>query len=211
MAFVTDRDLMVLEPNVFRDIVFEAQTLATASDGAVSGTTLTSAGSDFASAGVETGAVAVVDGVALEVVERLSATSLSVSRLRADASGALVPPTAGTDLSVRVSTFGQQIAESEARALRSLGLSDAVVEGETVAEALVGAGLVRLIALGALELVYAAASTRAEASDPNWARSVWYGQRAGAELRRVGARLDSNADGLADAVRRVQPGRLVRE
>lgn len=210
MALATDRDLLALEPNVFRDIVFEAQTLVTASDGAVSGTTLTSSASDFASAGVSAGHVVMVDGAALEVVERLSATELSVSRLRAG-SGALIPPVAGTGLAVRVSSFGVQIRESEARVMRGLGLTDAVVAGEVVAEALAGAGIVRLIALGALELVYAAASTRAEGSDPTWARSAWYGERASAELRRVGARLDSNADGLADAVRRVQPSRLVRE
>lgn len=211
MALATDRDLLALEPNVFRDIVFEAQTLVTATDGALSGTTLTSAASDFAGAGVESGHVVVVDGAALEVAERLSATELSVSLLRTDGAGALVAPAPGTGLSVRVSSFGVQIAESDARVKRALGLTDAVLASETVPAALAGAGVTRLVALGALELVYAAASTRAEGSDPNWMRSAWYGERASAELRRVGARLDSNADGLADAVRRVQPARLVRE
>ena len=211
MAFVVDRDLVVLEPNLFRDVVFDAQVLATADDAVVAGTVLTSIGSDFVAAGVDGGAVAVVDGVSLEVVARLSALSLSLSRVRSDGEGALLPPTAGSDVSVRVSTFGPQVAEAEARVLRSLGVSDAVLSGETVPAALVGSGIRRVVVLAALELVYAAASTRAEGSDPYWARSVWYGERARQELRRVGARLDGDGDGIADSVRRVQPSRLVRE
>ncbi len=208
MAFAVDRDLLVLEPNLFRDVVFDAQVLATASDALVAGTVLTSTGSDFVSAGVEAGTVAVVDGVSLEVVARLSALSLSLSRLRSDGEGALLPPAAGSALSLRVSTFGPQIAEAETRVLRSLGITDVVSGGETL---LAGSGITRLVALSALELVYAAASTRAEGSDPYWARSVWYGERSRQELRRVGARLDVDGDGIADEVRRVQPSRLVRE
>lgn len=211
MALVTDRDLVVFEPNVFRDVAFTAQTRARTEDAALSGTVLTSASAQFATVRVDQGAVAVVDNMTLEVVERISETSLSVSVLRAEPELPLVPPAEGTGLSLRISSFDIQIAEAESRVTRSLGVDGWESQSESALTVLAEAGVVRLIALGTLELVYAAASSRTETSDPFWARSSWYGQRARAELRRVCARLDTDGDGLVDRVRRVQPARLVRE
>jgi len=211
MALATDRDLLVLEPNVFRDVAFAAQTRVTAEDAALSGTVLSSASSSFVAGGVDQGAVAVVGTASLEVAERLSETSLSVSIVRAEPEMPLIPPAAGSGLHLRVSTFDVQIAESESRVVRALGLQTLEDQSDAESTLLAEAGIVRLVSLGALELVFAAASSHTEPSDPNWARSSWYRQRARDELRRVRARLDTDGDGVADRVRRVQPARLVRE
>src|SRR5690606_33476452 len=106
MTFSTDRDLLVLEPNLFRDAAWSALTRVSATDATVAGATLTSASSDFLAAGVAPGMIALVDGAALEVVEVLSSTELSVSRLRDGASDPPIPPLPVTNADLRIATFG---------------------------------------------------------------------------------------------------------
>jgi len=208
MALATDRDLLILEPNVFRDAAFDSQTPLRATDGALASGVLTSASSDFVAAGAAAGSVVLAGGLPLVVTTVNSAASLDVALVRADG-GSPAPPPDGTDLAVRLSTFGPQIDESSRRTRRALGLIETGDPGEPAL--LESAGVTRLVAIGALELVYAAAATRSEASDPMWSRSAWHGERYRAELRRVAARLDTTGDGSADGVRRTQPTRLVRE
>jgi len=206
MAQTTDRDLLALEPNVFRDVVFASQTLAAGDDGVIAGTTLTSVAADFAAAGVGAGSVVVIGGrTTLEVVERQSAGLLTVSLPRASVLDAAIPPTAGLDLSFRAATFAPQIALAEREALRDLGLD----EGD--AAAIVGGGMTRLTAIGALRHVYAASATSADDGDPHWSRAMRWMEERKRELRRVVVGLDRDGDGVAEETRRVQPARLARE
>jgi len=207
MALATDRDLLILEPNVFRDVLFDSQTPVRADDGAIASGVLTSASSDFVAAGAAVGSVVLTAGLPLVVTAVNSATSLDVALVRAD-DAPPAPPPDSEGLAVRLSTFGPQIDESERRTRRSLGIA---ASDDDVSELLECAGVTRLVAIGALELVYAAAATRTEPSDPMWARSAWHHERYRAELRRVVARIDTDGDGTADGVRRTQPTRLVRE
>ena len=205
MAFAADRDVLALEPNVFRDVVFDAQRRLTLTDGVVAGSVLSSLSVDFEEAGVGAGSVVLVSDHAYEVVERLSATSLSLSRLRDDRGGAVIPVPSGTGQSVRVHTFAPQIDDAHGRVVRGLGITNesAVID--------VDAGLIRLEAMGALQAVFAAAANEAAAHDPLWSRALHYGDRFNRELRRLSVGLDTNGDGSVDAAARAQPARLVRE
>jgi hypothetical protein len=207
MAYATDRDLLALEPNVFRDVAFDGQVLATAADGIIAGTTLSSTSTDFEAAGVGAGSVVIVNGTALEVIERLSSDLLSVSKPRASSSGAAVPPAAGTGLSLRATTFAPQIALAQRQTERDLGLD---VDGLADA-ALRSAAMTRVVAHGALHHVFAAAATSAEKRDPMWTRALWHLEQREKRLRRLVVELDLDGDGTTDATRRIQPTRMVRE
>jgi hypothetical protein len=183
--------------------------------GSISGGTLTMASQDtgFDTAGVDAGSVVVAGGAAFEVVSRLSASSLGVSRLRAFESDDAIPPVNMADVAVSVSTFAPQIADVHRRLLRMLGIEPAGTEGiDVVTEAAVtnGAELARLEALGALHLIFAGAAAATRGLSPEWEKAEWYRVRFDDERRRVEARLDVDGDGVVEAVRRPTAVRFVR-
>ena len=208
---VTDRDLLMLEPNLFRDLGWLGQRRF-GGTGSIAGTTLTVSG-DVAldDAGVSAGHVALVDETAYEVLERLSATELTVSRLRAEATGATIPPTPVSGKPVAVYTFEPQVALARAQVLRSVGIDP---EGEsagapTEGDILNPGALRSAIALGALHLVFTAA---ADFGDPEAlaGKATMYGDRFAAELRRVTVEIDTDGDGQPNALRRAAAAFLHR-
>ncbi len=202
--FAKDRDLLVLEPGLFGEVNWVGQRLV-AGTGTVSGTTLTLTQADAGldDAGVGAGHVVLIGGTGYEVLARLSATEMTVSRLRADEGDAPIAPAPVTGATVSVFTFAPQIGEVHRRTLRMLGV-------ESAAEIVNGAALSMLEALGALHLVYAGASAHAGPSSPAGQRADWYRQRYEAERRRVVAEVDVNGDGAAEVARRPGVGRWVR-
>lgn len=210
--FATDRDLLVLEPNLFRDVGWLGQRLVQGT-GSVSGTTLTVAGVDLAALGVTAGHVVVVDGASLEVIARLSATTLTVSRVRAEADSAVVPPAAGTGLAVVITTFRPQIALVHRQVLRMLGVA-AVGEGSggEISEAqIVNAEDLRLVeAAGALHIVLASAAALAGPQSALGQRAEAFKRMFAAERGRVSARIDVDGDGVADAQRYLNAMQLFR-
>lgn len=218
MSFAVDRDLLALEPGLFRDVSWTAQKLVDVAGASVSGTTLTASGADFVGAGVAAGHIALVAGVAHEVVTRLSATQLTVSRLREEATAPAIPPGATTGAAVVIATFMPQIRIVHEQVMRSLGIEPSAASGAPAVEA--GApteanvvnpgGLARLEALGALHLIYTGAAALVDAASPLWAKAEVYRARFAEERRATGAALDLDGDGIADAVRRASALRLVR-
>lgn len=210
--FATDRDLLVLEPNLFRDVGWLGQRLVQGT-GSVSGTTLTVAGVDLAALGVTAGHVVVVDGASLEVIARLSATTLTVSRVRAEADSAVVPPAAGTGLAVVITTFRPQIALVHRQVLRMLGVA-AVGEdaaGEISEAQIVNAEDLRLVeAAGALHIVLASAAALAGPQSALGQRAEAFKRMFAAERGRVSARIDVDGDGVADAQRYLNAMQLFR-
>ena len=218
--FAADRDLLVLEPNLFRDVGWVGQRLSRGT-GTVAGTTLTIASPEVAldTAGVTAGHVVVVAGVAYEVVTRLSATQLTISRLREATSGAgaaNIPPTAITAVECSIVTFVPQIAMAHTEIVRLAGLeftgtpaaggAGATDEASVVKEP----GVVRLEAIGALAIVWAAASGLLGAGSPGHQRAEWYRERFVRERERVGIRVDLNGDGIAEEVRGLNAKRMRR-
>lgn len=204
--FATDRDLLVIEPNVFRDLFWVGQRL-TRGVGSVSGTTLTIASPEvaFDAANIGAGNVACVNGVSYEVTARLSATTLTISRVRAEGSTANVPPTAVSGVECWIATFGPQIEMVHRQIVRMAGIVPGVgpyPHGEIGEGAITNASeLVRLEALGALNLIYSGASAGAAMDAPAARRESLYRRLYGEERARVRVEIDTNGDGIADAVR----------
>lgn len=212
--FATDRDLLVLEPSLVRDVGWAGQRVVKGT-GDVSGTTLTMTSQDvgFDLAEVGAGHVVTVGGVVYEVVDALSNTQLTISRMRADPAGAALPPSATTGAAVEVMSYRPQIAMVHGQVLRMLGIDpDAGEEIGVVTEASItnGPSLALLEALGALHLVFAAASALAGEGSPAAFKMGMYRDRFAAERGRAAARIDTDGDGVADATRRPSVVQLVR-
>lgn len=223
--FITDRDLLVLEPNLFREVGWLGQRVL---DGtcSISGATLTVPGSvDLGALGITAGHVVLVSGLPLEVLARPSSTTLTVSRVRADtADAALAPGNAPSGTPVQCWTFRPQIALVHAQVLRLLGVEPAEggQGGPVVAGQLAESQVVRprslwvLEALLALHQIYSAAAglsggagfgaVRASGTpgdSPIADRAEMYRRRAALERTRAVAYLDTNNDGVAEIARYV--------
>lgn len=211
--FAKDRDLLVVEPNLFRDVGWLSQRVLRGT-GAISGTTLSISAADggFDTAGVGAGSVVVVDGVSCEVIERLSATQATISRPRVGALDPVLPPAAVTGKDTVVFTFAPQIAAVHGEILARLGIRGGDEIGDGPAESAITnpAALVRLEVLGALAMVWGAASALTGRESPAAERAEWYRQRFERERQSVRVRLDLDGDGAADAARHAASARLVR-
>ena len=177
--FCQDRDLLGVEPRVFLDGGFPSQQLIAGGDGNLSGTTFTSATSDFQSAGLGAGMVlttytaSAAEGNALEIVSVDSATSLTVSVLRADAESAAVAPPAGTGLNFHVRTFSPQIRGTSATLAEKLRQM-IEVGGICAADFADSAQLRRTTCYGALSGIFVARAENAAPFDANWIKAEHY-------------------------------------
>jgi hypothetical protein len=211
MTMLTDRDLLLIEPSLFSSALGLATLLIDVTDGNVSGTSLTSAGSDFASMGIDAGHVAVIDGETTEVVERVSATELTVSLPRVTAEDPLIAPAPGSSLSVKVPTFGRQINLSRGWVLGSLGieiddeglpLGDSILLNATEVE--------KLIALETIARLFHLAAALDPTDQSLAEMAAHYAGELTAARHRTQAVLDLDGDGVADASRRVSVATLIR-
>lgn len=223
--FITDRDLLVLEPNLFRDVGWLGQRVLD-STCSIAGTTLTVPGAvDLAALGVTTGHVILVNGLPLEVLARPSSTTLTVSKVRADtADAAIAPGSAPGGTPAQVWTFRPQIALVHAQVLRLLGVepagggfSGSAFDGQLVESQIIrGRSLWVLEALLALHQIYSAAaglsggagssagrSPATSTPSPLAERAEMYRRRAALERTRAVAYLDTNNDGVAEIARYV--------
>lgn len=213
--FASDRDLLALEPRLFLDIAWTTQKIVDAPGGTISagGDTLTLLGVDFAALGVGAGFVALAGLVPLEVVDRLSATQLRVSKLRASEGDAVIPAAAGSSLAVLVTSFRPQIGIVHGQLLRTLGVEPGVAgtaerpgeENITNPRALALAE-----SLGALHLIFASAAALVGGDSPLWVKAGMYRARFAAERARVVAEFDLDGDGAPDALRRPNIMQFVR-
>jgi hypothetical protein len=209
--FTSDRDLLTLEPNLFRDAGWVGQRLL-ATTGSTSGTTLTIDAGSLADAGIDAGHVLVYDAVPLEVLAVGSATAATVSILRAGIGDpAITPPTLGTK-NVACWTFRPQIALVHTQILRMLGIEPDAPPDALVTEASIvnPASLALAESLGALHLVYSAAAALSQTDSALAARAQMYRQRFGEERQRAVARIDLDGDGAADATRRLNLVQFLR-
>ncbi|MFG0299846.1 MAG: hypothetical protein ACF8K1_09630 [Phycisphaerales bacterium JB047] len=201
--FSQDRDLVVHEPGLMRDVGWAGQRRLSV-QGSVVGTQLTLASGSLEDAGVSAGHVVVFDDVTLEIVSVDSATTATVSLMRGDVSGAAVPPIAASNRSVVVYDFSAQRAIVHTQVLAMLGID---AEGDAVFgldETLITnpGALTRLEALGTLHLIYAGASAPSRASDRYAQRAELYRQRYQRERESVVAMIDTDGDGIAEVTRR---------
>ena len=212
--FARDRELLILEPSLVRDVGWAGQRLVSGT-GDVLGTTLTMSNQDvgFDLAGVDGGFVVVVGGVVYEVVARLSNTQLTISRMRGNDSGAVLVPSPTTGASVEVLTYVPQIGVVHEQMLAMVGIDAQAQAGPgVVTEAsITNANELRVYeALGALHLVYAAASALVDENSAVGYKAKMYRERFAAQRGLVVVKIDSDGDGVADVARRPSVVQMVR-
>lgn len=206
MSFCQDRDILCIEPIAFLSGGSAGQQRITGGDGVISGTTFTSAGSDFLLAGLAVGMVICTydtipaEGHAWEIVSVDSATTLTISVLRADRNDSAVAPPAGTNLSFFVRSYAPQIegvGATLAEKLRQI----AEVAGITSADFADSAQLRAATAYGALAGIFLARADNARPHDANWIKAEYYrGEflRCQNQLRLA---VDADGDGVAEQTR----------
>jgi hypothetical protein len=210
--FATDRDLLAIEPNLFRDVAWLAQTIAQTT-GTLEAGTLTLADAVPAGA-VEVGMVCVVGRSPLEILEVVGTDTLRVSLTRIDVAGPQLMPMDRVDASVTIATFGPQLGLVHGQLLRMLGITSDLVTGPgvvTEASIVNPRDLWLVECFGALNLVYAAAAAALPETSPAAQRAKMYQERFAKERWRVRARIDLDGDGVADAERALSVTHLVRE
>jgi len=206
--FALDRDLLVFEPGLFRDVSWLGfKRISTI--GALVGTTVTINTGSFVTKEIAAGHVLIFDGVPLEVVSVESATQATVSVLRSDLSSSAVPWFDASNRGVAVYDFGAQRAMVHRQILTMLGF-DPDAEGFSGSVVTNPGALVRLEALGTLHLIYASAAAPGRGSDGFDQRAQMYKERFGAERERVVAAIDLDGDGIAETTRRPNAFVLVR-
>jgi hypothetical protein len=207
--FAQERDMLAIEPHAFTDALWAGRRLASGSAG-VSGTTLTTTSStaDFTEAQAQAGQVVVFNGVPLEIISVTSGTVLHVSRLRASVEDDPLPPGDAAGVSFTLVSFAPQIAIVHRQLVGMLGLDRPGGPGvEVIVDTL---ALTHAEALGALHLVYAAASALSGPSSSLVARAAMYADMFSRARQTLAVGLDLDGDGVVDATRRPAIMQLVR-
>ncbi len=201
-----DRDLLTIEPDVFTGGGFDSQQPAGGTDGAVSGTTFTSASADFTAANIQVGMVLCIystvpaEGRCYEIISVDSATSLTVSVLRADRDADAVAPPAGTELKYYINTFAPQIAGSEAtlhEKLRQIGEAD----GISLTDFVDSSQLRKAVALASLASIFTARASNATGDDANWVKAEFYRRQHVTAVGALRLAKDIDGDGFAEQTR----------
>jgi hypothetical protein len=211
MPLITDVDLLTIEPSIFLDATAAATKLMSGSDGVIAGTTLTSAASSFVAASIDAGHVAVVAGEALEIVQRTSATTLSVSRPRPATSTLSIAPNAGSSLAFTIWTFQRLIELAEQSILAALAIDADHPTQPLQTDAILNHPAVeRIVATAAIARVCAVAAAADPASETLKQRASDYVQELERLRQQLIVVLDLDGDGVADATRRIAVACVVR-
>lgn len=210
-----DKDLLALEPGLFRDASWVGQRLVVGT-ASVSATTLTLTSQDvnFEQAGVGAGSVVLIDNEPAEVIARTSATVLTVSKLRAGGDEPSIPLPTASAAAVRVFTFRPQLELVQRQVLRMLGLEpDAPAPaGQPTTEHIANPEALRpVIAVGAVHLALVAASALSGELSPLRQRADMYRRMYALQRERLVVRFDMQGDGSAEFVRRPNLMRFTRQ
>jgi len=207
----TDRDLLALEPLLFRDTIWLSQRLcrgtASINEFTLDASTLDV---DFDVAGVNRGHVVTVGGASYEVVEVTDSTQLVITRLRADDDDPGARPTPVTNAETFVMTFRPQLGLVERQIYLMAGLDpdnapDPILGPRQPAPDQITnpAALRHLNVLGALHLIFSASSFSAPADSPLARRAAGYRDAFNHERARIRIELDLDGDGKPDIARRL--------
>lgn len=212
--FSSDRDLLTLEPTLFRDVSWLAQTLALGT-GSLAAGTLTLDDPLLAGTGIAPGHIVMVDRIPLEVLAVTDDSTLTVSLLRPDPAGPQIVPVNRAGSAVSIITFAPQRALTHRQLLAMLGITPdgatpTSIEAVTESQILNPQDLTLVESLGALHLIYSAAAAALSDDSPQATRARMYQQRFAQERWRARAEIDLNNDSLADATRTLNISHLLR-
>ncbi|MEM8758492.1 MAG: hypothetical protein AAGF47_12020 [Planctomycetota bacterium] len=206
---------MVYEPRLFLDVSWLGQRLVRVT-ASISGGLAVASGEDFAADGVGTGSVASFNEASYEVLVVVLGDRLALSRLRADPDDPVINPPDFSSAVVEVTSFAPQLGVVHRQVLRMLGIDPSDPRDDALDETAVlnPGALVRLECLGALHLIFAAATASAVGSGVGGAgyaqRASMYRERFAAERSRVSVLIDTDGDGEPEATRRPGVGHLIR-
>lgn len=209
-----DRDVVVIEPNLYRDVIFASQRLARGTCEIVEfsfGATDSDVSLD--TSGIVPGDVVVAGGVAYEIMAMGGATDLTISRVREDREGPLVMPPSLGPLSFHVATIRPQLRCARELVLRMAGIPayGEAVAGSPRAENVTNArDLISAQVYAALAMVYSALGAGQGNEGAMNQRAALMQRRFEFEAERTGVLVDLNGDGKPDAVRRLTGGVMVR-
>jgi len=199
--FAKDRDLLVIEPGLYRDVVWNGQRLLSGT-GDLSGTTLTLTSGSFLDGEIGAGHVVLVDSVPMEVVSVQSDAVAMVSIMRGDSSSSVIPGKPATGAVVEVFTFAPQVEIVHRQVMSMVGIDVDDVDGLGDSAVTNPGALVVLEVLGALHLIYASAGAPGRGGEAFLDRAKLYQQRFSAERGSVVAFIDLDGDGIAETRRR---------
>jgi len=217
VSFSNDVDILKFEPILFGELYLPWQVLAAGTGGELSGTTFTASEADFVSAQISAGGViylqsadGTLDG-AYEIVSVDSATQLGVSVVRSDSDDAAVAPTAATDISYRISTFGPQASEVGFQLTEYFGIKPGNPASDIDVEDVLDTDVLkRASVFAAISSVYAMLASKAR--DENfWKKSLHYQKLFAKARERCRLSIDFGSDGVADVTKVGASGRLVRD
>jgi hypothetical protein len=202
MAFATDRNLLVLEPGLFREVAWTGQALVSLTDGVLTGTTLTSATGGFQTSNVAAEHVVLVNTVALEVIARISDIELTVSRLRDQKTDPAQPTVLdGSSLTVKIWTFSPQIQHIHEMLLRSVEIDPTSTTTPSASQIRNPDSLAPVEALGAMHLILSAIGAASGPGSTLWDRIEMYRRRFAAAREGTTVELDTTGDGTTDTRR----------
>ncbi len=218
MFFSIDADILKYEAVLFSDLYFPWQVLCEGVDGELNGAAFSCQSQNFVSSGVQAGGViylrsddGALDGC-FEIVSVDSSSELTVSVLRADEDGpAIAPPTGGSGISFRVSTFGPQCSEVLFELTRYFGIRPGNPDSDYGVDDVVDTNVLRQASVYAIiASVYATLGSRT-GDEEFWKRSLYY-QRL-FEKAKEGCRvsIDIDGDGITEITRPGDSIKLVRE
>lgn len=213
--FTTDRDLLALEPAVFRDISFLAQQ-PVSTTGSIASGLLTLAAPILAGSGVAPGQVVLINRTPMEIVNVPAADQLVVSLTRADPADPIIVPADRTDVPVLVTSFAPQRALIHSQLLRMLGVQPGIAPGTPDPERVYESQIINprdltlVECLGTLHLIYTAAGAALPDTSPHAQRAAMYKQRFNSERWRARAMIDLNNDGHPDTERSLNISHLIR-
>ncbi len=204
MSIATDRDLLILEPNLFRDVSFAAQYLLHDTNGIISGTSLGSSSADFNNIGLSAGYVILANEIPLEIISVLTANSVEVSRLRVDRAGPLLTPESGSSLALQIMTFMHQIGWVHAHLFKAhIRAGDVFTELVDDGKSILNIeDIIRTESLGALAMIFSGASSLIGDDGVLWNKAQMYRERFQAARSRLQIAIDDNGDGIINSSKR---------
>lgn len=213
--FANDRDLLVLEPYLFRDHAWVGQRLARGPASIADGTLVfADVDAELDVAQVEAGCVATLLGSSYEIMGSVGTKTAVVSRLRTWREGPAILAPDSDEGDAWIVSFRPQISLVHRQILRMAGIepdAPAPIDGRLGEDAITnGAALITLEALGTLHLIFAAAASVAGPTSPSATRAEMYRDLFREERRRVSVELDTDGDGLPDVARRLNISQFVR-
>jgi len=201
MAFVTDRDLLRIEPTLFSDASSAGIMLDEQSDVSISSGQLVSSSSAFEDLGVTTEHALAVDAQPLEIVDVISQTRLQVVRPEVDGMAGEVPDiTAGT---MRIVSFATLILEASAWMVEVFRLEvDDAAQLLSDSAVLNVEDLQHLVKLRAIATAFALAGAKDPTDSSLAERATHYEQRLNVAKNTTTVRFDVTGDNESDASQR---------